>query len=244
MSEPESGGPRASNEPENTSPASETNGADTGRRSDDVAFAEEEVQAGTLEVREPDPLEVAKAEAAKYREQLLRTAADFENFRKRTRREVDDATRKGKEQALKDLLPVFDNVERAIASSEAAPDVKSVLELHPYTHEDYLIGAFLVGAYQEILGDLHNLFGDTHAVHVSLGDAGNVILESVIKGDTVREVLNYVQFDSDVLVRKLHESVEAAVVEGRMNLEESGRLLRFYEDGLQGYTYLEDPSER
>ncbi len=128
MSEPESGGPRASNEPENTSPASETNGADTGRRSDDVAFAEEEVQAGTLEVREPDPLEVAKAEAAKYREQLLRTAADFENFRKRTRREVDDATRKGKEQALKDLLPVFDNVERAIASSEAAPDVKSVLD--------------------------------------------------------------------------------------------------------------------
>ncbi len=123
-------------------------------------------------------------------------------------------------------------------------DVKRTLALHPFNGDPYYLGVFLVGAYQEILGDLHNLFGDTHAVHVSLGDAGNVILESVIKGDTVREVLNYVQFDSDVLVRKLHESVEAAVVEGRMNLEESGRLLRFYEDGLQGYTYLEDPSER
>jgi molecular chaperone GrpE len=120
MSEPETGGPKGS-DPENGAPASEANG--------DVAFAEEEVQADAPEVKaEPDPLEVAKAEALKYREQLLRTAADFENFRKRTRREVDDATRKGKEQALKDLLPVFDNVERAIASSEAAPDVKSVLD--------------------------------------------------------------------------------------------------------------------
>jgi arginine decarboxylase len=123
-------------------------------------------------------------------------------------------------------------------------DVKRTLALHPFNDDPYYLGVFLVGAYQEILGDLHNLFGDTHAVHVSLGQAGNVILESVIKGDTVREVLNYVQFDTDVLVRKLHESVEAAVSEGRMDLEESGRLLRFYEDGLHGYTYLEDPGER
>ena len=118
-------------------------------------------------------------------------------------------------------------------------DVKRTLALHPFNGDPYYLGVFLVGAYQEILGDLHNLFGDTHAVHVSLGPQGNVILESVIKGDTVREVLNYVQFDGDVLVRKLHDSVEVAVAEGRMNLEESGRLLRFYEDGLHGYTYLE-----
>jgi molecular chaperone GrpE len=118
MSEPETGGPNAS-DPEKAT-VGETNG--------DVAFAEEEVAPEAEVKAEPDPLEVAKAEALKYREQLLRTAADFENFRKRTRREVDDATRKGKEQALKDLLPVFDNVERAIASSEAAPDVKSVLD--------------------------------------------------------------------------------------------------------------------
>ncbi|MBL8743711.1 MAG: nucleotide exchange factor GrpE [Myxococcales bacterium] len=127
MSEPETGGPNASSDPESGSPASSPSEA---KRTDDgvVAFAEEEVQAEAPEAKEPDPLEVAKAEAAKYREQLLRTAADFENFRKRTRREVDDATRKGKEQALKDLLPVFDNMERAVTSAESAPDVKSVLD--------------------------------------------------------------------------------------------------------------------
>jgi arginine decarboxylase len=105
------------------------------------------------------------------------------------------------------------------------------------------MGVFLVGAYQEILGDLHNLFGDTHAVHVSLDPGGNVRLESVIKGDTVREVLDYVEFDADILLKKLRDSVEEAVHEGRIDFEESGRLLRFYEDGLHGYTYLEDPSE-
>jgi arginine decarboxylase len=123
-------------------------------------------------------------------------------------------------------------------------DVKHVLELHPVTGEDYYLGVFLVGAYQEILGDLHNLFGDTHAVHVSLDASGKVVLESVIKGDTVREVLDYVEFDADMLVGKLRDGVEAAVRENRMNFEESGRLLRFYEDGLHGYTYLEDPGER
>jgi arginine decarboxylase len=122
-------------------------------------------------------------------------------------------------------------------------DVKRTLALHPFTGEPYYLGVFLVGAYQEILGDLHNLFGDTHAVHVSLDNSGNVMLESVIKGDTVREVLDYVEFDADMLVRKLRESVEIAVREGRVDVEESGRLLRFYEDGLHGYTYLEDPSE-
>jgi arginine decarboxylase len=124
-------------------------------------------------------------------------------------------------------------------------DVKHVLELHPKTEgQDYYLGIFLVGAYQEILGDLHNLFGDTHAVHVSLDESGSVVLQSVIKGDTVREVLDYVEFDADMLLKKLRDSVEAAVRDGKMDFEESGRLLRFYEDGLHGYTYLEDPSER
>jgi arginine decarboxylase len=123
-------------------------------------------------------------------------------------------------------------------------DVKRTLALHPFNGDPYYLGVFLVGAYQEILGDLHNLFGDTHAVHVSLDEAGNVRLESVIKGDTVREVLDYVEFDTDMLVKKLRDSVEGAVRDGRMDFEESGRLLRFYEDGLHGYTYLEDPGER
>ena len=69
--------------------------------------------------------------------------------------------------------------------------------MHPFNGQPYYLGAFLLGAYQEILGDLHNLFGDTNAVHVSLADSGEVILDAVIKGDTVREVLKYVQFNAE-----------------------------------------------
>jgi arginine decarboxylase len=123
-------------------------------------------------------------------------------------------------------------------------DVKRTLPLHGFAGGEYYLGAFLLGAYQEILGDLHNLFGDTNAVHVRLGENGEVILDSVIKGDTVREVLNYVQFSSDSLVTKLRRDVEAALREGRLNYEETGRLLHFYEEGLHGYTYLEDAHEQ
>ena len=118
-------------------------------------------------------------------------------------------------------------------------DVKKTLPLHAYNGEPYVLGAFLVGAYQEILGDLHNLFGDTNAVHISLDENGAVVLEAVIKGDTVREVLDYVQFQSKALLEQFRKDVECAVREGRIGYEESGLLLRFYEDGLNGYTYLE-----
>jgi arginine decarboxylase len=123
-------------------------------------------------------------------------------------------------------------------------DVKRTLLLHNFTGSDYYLGAFLLGAYQEILGDLHNLFGDTNAVHVRLSPSGEVILDSVIKGDTVREVLNYVQFSSDGLVQALRKDVETALREGRLTYEESGALVHFYEEGLHGYTYLEDVHER
>jgi arginine decarboxylase len=123
-------------------------------------------------------------------------------------------------------------------------DVKRTLQLHTFDGSDYFLGAFLLGAYQEILGDLHNLFGDTNAVHVRLGTEGQIMLDSVIKGDTVREVLNYVQFSSDHLVSMLRRDVEAALGEGRLTYEESGALLRFYEEGLHGYTYLEDVHEK
>ncbi len=119
-------------------------------------------------------------------------------------------------------------------------DVKRTLPLHSFNGEAYYLGAFLIGAYQEILGDLHNLFGDTNAVHVSLNGSGEVILDNVIKGDTVREVLEYVQFNSEMLLAQLRRDVETAVREGRIGYEESGRLLRFYEEGLRGYTYLEE----
>jgi arginine decarboxylase len=118
-------------------------------------------------------------------------------------------------------------------------DVKKTLPLHTVNGDPYYLGVFLVGAYQEILGDLHNLFGDTHAVHVSLDANGGARLDTLIKGDTVSEVLKYVEFDADMLLGKLRTDVETAVREGRVDYEGAGRLLRFYEDGLQGYTYLE-----
>src|SRR5947207_12618877 len=101
-------------------------------------------------------------------------------------------------------------------------DVKRTLKLHRFDGGNYYLGAFLLGAYQEILGDLHNLFGDTNAVHVRLGPTGETMLDSVIKGDTVREVLNYVQFSADHLVTQLRRDVEAALRDGRLSYEESG----------------------
>lgn len=120
-------------------------------------------------------------------------------------------------------------------------DVRNTLELHPFNGQPYYLGAFLLGAYQEILGDLHNLFGDTNAVHVSLDEDGHINVDDVIKGDTVREVLHYVQYSADELLAKMRKDVERAVRAGKVSLEESRLLLRFYESGLEGYTYLEEP---
>jgi arginine decarboxylase len=120
-------------------------------------------------------------------------------------------------------------------------DVRSTLELHPFNGQPYYLGAFLIGAYQEILGDLHNLFGDTNAVHVSIDENGEVNLDSVVKGDTVREVLAFVQYNADELIARLRRDVERAVRAGKITLNESRQLLRFYESGLEGYTYLEEP---
>jgi arginine decarboxylase len=119
-------------------------------------------------------------------------------------------------------------------------DVRNTLQLHPFNGEPYYLGAFLLGAYQEILGDLHNLFGDTNAVHVSLDD-GELNVDTVIKGDTVREVLAYVQYSADELTARLRKDVERAVRSGKISLTESRQLLRFYESGMEGYTYLEEP---
>ena len=119
-------------------------------------------------------------------------------------------------------------------------DVRKTLPLHSFNNgESYVLGTFLVGAYQEILGDMHNLFGDTNAVHVLLDENNKVVLDAVIQGDTVREVLDYVQFKATTLIEQFRKSVEAAVREGRISYEESGALVKFYEDGLHGYTYLE-----
>ncbi len=117
-------------------------------------------------------------------------------------------------------------------------DVKSTLELHPLNGSPYILGVFLTGAYQEILGDMHNLFGDTNAVHVRLEEDGGYRIEHVVKGDTTREVLGYVAYSADGLVGALRTKVEAAVRAGTISFEEAGQFLRKYENGLEGYTYL------
>jgi arginine decarboxylase len=119
-------------------------------------------------------------------------------------------------------------------------DVKHALELHPLNPgEAYYIGMFLVGAYQEILGDLHNLFGDTDAVHVRLGSGDRVEIEHLVEGDSVEEVLGYVQYAKAELVERARRAIELALRENRISVEESARLRRRYEQGLSGYTYLE-----
>ena len=117
-------------------------------------------------------------------------------------------------------------------------EVKSYLELHPYTGDDYYLAAFLVGAYQEILGDYHNLLGDTNAVHVSIDENGEASIDEVVEGDCVNEVLGYVQFKTDELRGAFRKSVERAMRERKISLEEARLLRRFYEQGLTGYTYL------
>jgi arginine decarboxylase len=118
-------------------------------------------------------------------------------------------------------------------------DVKNVLELHKLTGEDYLLGIFLVGAYQEILGDLHNLFGDTNTVHVSMAPDGDYSIDHVVAGDTVTDVLKYVSYTREGIIERMRQSVETALRMKRLSLEESRDFLRMFEQGLSGYTYLE-----
>jgi arginine decarboxylase len=122
-------------------------------------------------------------------------------------------------------------------------DVKRTIRLHQFDGQPYYLAAFLIGAYQEILGDLHNLFGDTNTVHIDCSPAGEVIIEAMVKGDTVREVLDYVEFEPSDLITRLQTAVENAVRENRLSHQEAGRFLKFYEEALNGYTYLEEPGD-
>jgi len=104
--------------------------------------------------------------------------------------------------------------------------------------EPYYIGVFLVGAYQEILGDLHNLFGDTNAVHISVDKDGYQV-EQIIDGETIADVLEYVQYSPKKLVRTVESWVTSAMKEGKISVEEGREFLSNYRSGLYGYTYLE-----
>ncbi len=104
--------------------------------------------------------------------------------------------------------------------------------------EPYEIAFFLVGAYQETLGDLHNLFGDAHAVHVTIED-GEWSIEDVVRGDTAGEVLSYLQYDPERLLQTMNRDCERAVRAGRLRVGEARTLMSFYQSGLSSYTYLE-----
>lgn len=129
-------------------------------------------------------------------------------------------------------------IDRFIGDTEEQPSIR----LHPWNGASYLLGVFLVGAYQEILGDLHNLFGDTDAVHVRLDGDGGYQIEHLVEGDDVTEVLAYVQYDRRDLTERVRRLIEKSLREGRISLEDSALLRRRYDQGLADYTYLRDES--
>jgi arginine decarboxylase len=121
-------------------------------------------------------------------------------------------------------------------------DVRNVLQLHTPNDQPYYIAVFLVGAYQETLGELHNLFGDTDAVHLRIDDNGSYRVEHVVEGDSIEDVLAYVQFDRRMLSERVRRAVERALRESKISLEESALLRRRYAQSLSGYTYLDQKS--
>ncbi|KGF35706.1 arginine decarboxylase [Prevotella bivia DNF00650] len=126
-----------------------------------------------------------------------------------------------------------------IANFVADGKSSHVLPIHALKrNEPYYLGVFLVGAYQEILGDMHNLFGDTNAVHISVKN-GDYHIDQIFDGETVEEVLEYVQYNPKKLVRQLEIWVTKSVKEGKISIEEGKEFLSNYRSGLYGYTYLE-----
>jgi arginine decarboxylase len=149
---------------------------------------------------------------------------------------AEEPTRRG---VVADLTCDSDGrIDRFLGEGEDQP----TLPLHAWNGATYLLGIFLVGAYQEILGDLHNLFGDTDAVHVRLAADGGYSIEHFVEGDNVREVLSYVQYDRRDLTERVRKLVERALREDRISLEDSALLRRRYRQGLDDYTYLRDES--
>lgn len=123
---------------------------------------------------------------------------------------------------------------------EDSDEPQNYLEVHAYDpSQPYYLGVFLTGAYQEILGDLHNLFGDTDAVHVTLNQQGYSI-DHVVQGDSVSQVLNYVEYHKHELLERIRQASESSILRHQLTRSESRLLMDYYEQGLSGYTYLED----
>jgi arginine decarboxylase len=147
----------------------------------------------------------------------------------------EEPTRRG---TLQDVTCDSDGkIDRFVGDKSGRPS----LELHEFRDgEDYVLGIFLTGAYQEILGDLHNLFGDTNAVHIKFTDRGYDITD-LVHGDTVTEVLNYVQFHAAALLTTWRRKVGAAK---DLSRQEANAFVADYVAGLEGYTYLEGEAAR
>lgn len=118
-------------------------------------------------------------------------------------------------------------------------ETKETLPLHELDGSPYYLAVFLVGAYQEVLSAMHNLFGDTNAAHVDLTDSGDVVLEFMEKGQSVREVLDYVQFNARELIHRLQLAAEDSIQQGLIDHRTAGQIIGFYEEALNGYTYLQ-----
>jgi arginine decarboxylase len=114
------------------------------------------------------------------------------------------------------------------------------LEVHDLQEgKPYFLAAFLAGAYQEILGDLHNLFGDTDTVHITITDDGRYTIDHMLEGDTVSEVLSYLDYNKGEMVEIIRKETENHIEKGNLTPVEARLLLKHYEEGLSGYTYLE-----
>jgi len=145
-----------------------------------------------------------------------------------------------REATLADLTCDSDGkIEKFIDTKNG--EFRKTIQIHEHREtEQYYMGVFLTGAYQEILGDLHNLFGDTDAVHISIGEAGYTI-DHYVPGDTVTEVLTYVQYGRNEMVDSVRMATEESIQKGTITKQEAKLLIKHYEEGLSGYTYLEEP---
>ncbi|OUT58172.1 MAG: arginine decarboxylase [Rhodopirellula sp. TMED11] len=149
-----------------------------------------------------------------------------------TRRLTEEPTRNA---VLGDITCDSDGKVDSFICGEGRNDT---LRVHPLREQErYTLAVFLVGAYQEILGDLHNLFGDTHAVHVQCHDDALKIC-SIVKGDTVSEVLSYVQYEDRELLDRIGQNIEDAIDSERIDQQQAGRMAKAFEAALAGYTYL------
>ena len=178
----------------------------------------------------------------------LRTRAEIESMYWSICREVNSMAK-----SMKHMPDELRGLDKVLADKyfcnfslfQSLPDAWAIDQLFPIVpvhtikkNEEYYLGVFLVGAYQEILGDMHNLFGDTNAVHISVKD-NTYHIDQIFDGETVEEVLDYVQYNPKKLVRQLEIWVTKSVKAGKISLEEGKEFLSNYRSGLYGYTYLE-----